>query len=92
MGYNPEVIKRVRQLNIMDDVMFQKMAEDKAFCSEILSAILMENVTVVETIAQNSIKNLQGRSVILDALCATSDQRMVNVEVQKCRRQTMMIM
>lgn len=83
MGYDPEVLKRVRQMNIMDDMMFQKMAEDPGFCEELISTILEKPVSVVETIPQNSIKNLQGRSVILDALCSMEDGQLTNVEVQK---------
>lgn len=83
MGYDPEIIEKVRQLNVIDDVMFQKMAEDKNFCSELISTILQNHVEVVETTPQNSIKNLQGRSVVLDALCLMENDKLVNVEVQK---------
>ena len=56
-------------LNIIDDTLFQKMAEDKGFCEELLSTVLEQKVIVESIISQNSIKNLQGRSVVLDALC-----------------------
>ena len=75
--------KTVEQLNIIDDVFFQKMAEDIGFCEELLSTVLQQKVIVEEVIPQNSIKNLQGRSVILDAYCLLEDGRRCNVEVQK---------
>ena len=73
----------VRQLNIIDDTLFQKMAEDVEFCEEMISTILQQNVIVKEVTSQNSIKNLQGRSVVLDALCELENGKDCNVEVQK---------
>lgn len=73
----------VATLNIIDDALFQKMAEDIGFCEELISTILEQKVIVKSVIPQNSIKNLQGRSVVLDALCNLEDGRSCNVEVQK---------
>lgn len=77
------VQKIVQQLNIIDDPLFQKMAEDPGFCEEMISTILEQPVTVKKLIPQNKIKNLQGRSVILDALCDLENGEECNVEVQK---------
>ena len=52
----------VQQLNIIDDVFFQKMAEDIGFCEEVISTIMQQKVIVKSVTPQNSIKNLQGRS------------------------------
>lgn len=70
-------------LNIIDDTLFQKMAEDKGFCEELLSTILGQKVRIESIIPQNSIKNLQGRSVVLDALCVLENGKRYNIEVQK---------
>ena len=43
----------------------------------------MRQVVVISVTPQNSIKNLQGRSVVLDALCVFEDGTECNVEVQK---------
>lgn len=59
----------VQQLNIIDDTLFQKMAEDPEFCEEMISTILQQKVIVKTVTPQNSVKNLQGRSAVLDALC-----------------------
>lgn len=75
--------KTVEELNIIDDTLFQKMSEDKGFCEELISTVLQQKVIVEKVIPQNSIKNLQGRSVILDAYCVLEDGRKCNVEVQK---------
>ncbi len=70
---------RIRQdamsLNPIDDALFQKMAEDIGFCQEILQ--------VMDNVPQFMLKNLQGRSCILDVKCTLGDGRIVNAEVQK---------
>lgn len=73
----------VQRLNIIDDTLFQKMAEDPEFCEEMISTILQQKVRVKKVTPQNSVKNLQGRSVVLDALCELEDGEECNVEVQK---------
>ena len=65
--------KTVEELNIIDDTLFQKMAEDIGFCEELISTVLQQKVIVEKVIPQNSVKNLQGRSVILDAYCVLED-------------------
>ena len=73
----------VQELNIIDDTLFQKMAEDPEFCEEMISTILGEKVIVKEVTPQNSVKNLQGRTVVLDALCVSENEKEYCVEVQK---------
>lgn len=60
------------------------MAEDPNFCQEVLRIVMEDpGLIVQELIPQNSVKNLQGRSVILDSFCKTSDNQHCNIEVQK---------
>jgi len=74
----------LRGLNPIDDLMFRKMAEHKEFCEEILRVILGDQKLVVtDNMQQFDLKNLQGRSVVLDAKCVTGDGRQINIEVQK---------
>lgn len=83
MNYE-KYVARVRKMNPIDDDFLRKMAEDKDFCQEVIRTILDESHLVVEEVqSQNEIKNLQGRSVILDAHCVTRDGVHLNVEVQK---------
>ena len=73
-------------LNPIDDILFNKMAEEKDFCEEILRVILGDpELTVIDHHPQETLKNLKGRSLQLDALCKLGDGRLVNVEVQKYR-------
>lgn len=83
MDRQEKIRKIAENLNVIDDALFQKMAEDVGFCEEMISMILRQNVTIKKIVTQNSIKNLQGRSVILDALCTLENGKECNVEVQK---------
>ena len=84
MSYKARIREDAMRLNPMDDAMFQKMAEDVSFPEEILQVILDDKVLkVLDSVPQYSVKNLQGRSCILDVRCILSDGRIVNVEVQK---------
>jgi len=79
-----EYAVRTKELNPIDDEMFRKMAEDQGFCEEILRVILRDDSLKIEKlIPQNEIKNLQGRSVILDAVCFMRGGFYCHVEVQK---------
>jgi len=74
----------VAQLKPIDDAFATKLLEDSLVCQEVLATILNEpNLTVEEVTAQNTIKNLQGRSVQLDALCKRTDGTFFYVEIQK---------
>ena len=71
-------------LNPMDDALFQKMAEDIGFCQEILQVILDDRkLEVLDNMPQFAVKNLQGRSCILDVKCSLGNGHIVNIEVQK---------
>ncbi len=74
----------VQKLRPIDDAFFQKLMEDRMVCQEILRVILEDADLIVEKVVpQNSIKNLQGRSVVLDALCKRSGGSFFNLEIQK---------
>lgn len=74
----------IQNLNIMDDVFFQKIAEDEAVCEEILRVILQKpNLKVVEAQTQRFLRNIGTHSVILDLICQDEDGSYINVEVQK---------
>ena len=83
MDKHEKIRKIAKDLNVIDDALFQKMAEDIGFCEEMISTILGQNVMIKKIVPQNSIKNLQGRSVILDALCTLESGKECYVEVQK---------
>lgn len=76
--------EKVRDFRPIDDAFFETLADDIAFCQEILRVILSDKKLIVEdVIVQNSKRNLYGRSVRLDALCTLGDGTKCNIEVQR---------
>lgn len=78
--------ERIQGYRPIDDTFFEKIAEDSEVCEELLRVILEEpELKVLEVIPQKSIKNLQGRSVRLDALCKRGNGRFCNIEVHRAK-------
>lgn len=74
----------IKQLNVIDDVFFHKIAEDKAVCEEILRIILQKpKLKVLDAQTQRFLRNIGAHSVILDLLCEDEDGSRINVEMQK---------
>jgi len=79
-----KALNQVKKLRPIDDVFFEKIIEDKKVCEEILRVILEDDrLEVLSVTPQNSVKNLYGRSVRLDAFCKLGDGKYCNIEVQK---------
>ena len=76
--------EKVRDFRPIDDVFFEVLADDIAFCQEMLRILLEdEKLIVTDVIVQSSQRNLYGRSVRLDALCILGNGKKCNVEVQR---------
>lgn len=74
----------VDQLTAMDDIFFHKLAEDEGFCEELLQVILEnKSLKLLENKPQYVLKNIKGRSVVLDLKCVDEGNRIINVEIQK---------
>ena len=59
--------QRVAKLRPIDDCLFEKLAEDRGVCEEMLRVILEEtDLKVLHVTPQNSVKNVYGRSVRLE--------------------------
>ena len=79
-----DVQKIVDGLRPIDDIFFQKLAENKGFCEELVQTVMSDkNLKLIKCEPQKSLRNVSGRSVILDALCQTSDKKYINIEIQK---------
>lgn len=84
MSNKAKIREEAKKLNPIDDLMFQKMAEEVKFCEEILRVILSDpELVVLQVIPQYRGTNLQGRSVILDVKCVLFNGKQVNIEIQK---------
>lgn len=74
----------IQQMNVIDDMFFQKIAEDKDVCEEILRIILQKpKLRVIESQTQRFLRNVGAHSVILDLLCEDENGTLINVEMQK---------
>lgn len=75
---------QVARLNLMDDVFFQKVAEDRGACEEIVRILLQRpDLNVIEHQIQRSLRNIEAHSVVLDLLCQDEKGNYINIEVQK---------
>ncbi len=74
----------VQRMNVIDDQFFQKIAEDREVCEELLRILLDKpDLEIIESYTQRKLPNLQARAVILDALCKDASGSLFNIEVQK---------
>lgn len=74
----------IAKLNVIDDVFFHKMAEDREVAEEILRIILEKPaLKVIESKVQRFLRNTGAHSVILDLLCEDENHSYINCEVQK---------
>lgn len=77
-------LKILEQMKPIDDIFFEVLANDVAFCQEILRVILEDDKLIVEEVrVQEDVRNLTGRSVRLDVLCILGDQTQCNIELQR---------
>ncbi len=68
----------------MNDLLFCRMPEDRAFCEEILQVILSDpDLAVPEYTPQYDATNLQRRSAAFDARCILSSGKQVITGVQR---------
>ena len=74
----------VKELRPIDDVFFQKLANEPGFCEEVLQVILQKkDLKVIKVETQKNLRNVKGRSVVVDVVCVDSKNTYYNIEVQK---------
>lgn len=77
-------LKTIQDFKPINDVFFEVLADDVAFCQEILRVILEDDNLIASSVnVQKDVKNLMGRSVRLDVLCTLGDGTICNIEVQR---------
>ena len=83
-----EDIQRLKKFTLMDDIFFSKCMDGQTACMElILTLILNEpSIKVLNVRSQEDIYNLLYRSIRLDVKAETSDQRIINVEIQRTKQ------
>lgn len=79
-----EIQEIVDRLTAMDDTFFHKLVEDKDFCEELIQTVTgKKSIRLVEATAQKSLRNIKGRSVVLDAYCVDTENDNYDLEIQK---------
>lgn len=74
----------VQSLNMIDDVFFFKMVEDRDVCEEMLQVLLsMPTLRVVKHEPQRVLRNIGNKGVCLDLLCNDGTDTEFAVEMQK---------
>ena len=75
--------KFLSELILMDDIFMRIVLKDRKCTEFILQTILQKSDLKVKTQSiQSDLKNLQGRSLILDCLCSDTKGTVYNIEVQ----------
>ena len=75
--------KFLSELILMDDIFMRIVLKDRKCTEFILQTILQKPDLKVKTLSiQSDLKNLQGRSLILDCLCSDTKGTVYNIEVQ----------
>lgn len=80
-----DYLDKIQKLRLMDDDFFNKCMEGSTECVEFILHIIMDrtDLKVISAQTQQTIKNLQGRSVRLDVLAVDDSGRQINIEIQR---------
>ena len=83
--FNPKDLERLQKLRLIDDDFMSKCFEDNIECTELILSIILErnDLKVQKVQTQYKIKNLQGRSIILDIYATDKNGKKYNIEVQR---------
>ncbi len=83
--YKKEYLEHIRKFRLMDDDFMSKCFEDNIECTELVVKIVLErdDLKIQKVSTQHRIKNLQGRSVILDIYATDKNGKLYNIEIQR---------
>ena len=73
--------KKVSQFNLTSDIFFGKTVEDIEACQEVVQILTRKKLKIKSVKTQYSIRNVENRSVVLDALAEDEEGRLINVEM-----------
>ena len=86
--YDQQDLQRLRGLRLMDDDFMSKCFENNIECTELVLHIVLgrDDLKVEKVEIQHLIKNLQGRSIILDIYATDHTGKQYNIEIQRADR------
>lgn len=87
-GIAKEDLDRIERFRLMDDDFMSKCFEDNIECTELVVNIILgrDDIDVKEVHTQYLMKNLQGRSIILDIYAVDRTGKRYNIEIQRSDR------
>lgn len=80
-----EILQTIKDFRLLDDIFMSKCFEDNEECTELLLNIILgrQDLRVQKTNSQYTIKNLQGRSLVLDIFAVDNKGKRYDIEVQR---------
>ena len=86
--FTEEDLQRLRGFRLMDDDFMTKCFENNIECTELVIQIVLgrDDIKVKKVETQHLIKNLQGRSVVLDIFATDCTGKKINIEIQRADR------
>ena len=86
--FDQQDLQRLRGLRLMDDDFMSKCFENNIECTELVLYIVLgrDDLKVEKVETQHLIKNLQGRSIILDIYATDHMGKKYNIEIQRADR------
>lgn len=81
-------LQRIKRFRLMDDTFFAVCIETDNRFAEFLLRIMLDkdDLQVIRTQAQYTVKNLLGHSVIFDAYATDCEGKQYDIEVQRSNR------
>ena len=82
---NAKYFEKIKQYCLMDDDFMSKCFEDNIECTQlVVNIVLNRKDLIIEKVhTQHKIKNLQGRSIILDIYATDNNGKKYNIEIQR---------
>lgn len=86
--FREEDLQRLRGFRLLDDDFMTKCFEDNIECTELVVHIVLgrDDIKVERVETQHLMKNLQGRSIILDIYATDNTGKKINIEIQRADR------
>ena len=86
--FHKEDLERLQRFCLMDDDFMSKCFEDNLECTELVVHIVLnrDDLKIQQVHTQHQIKNLQGRSIVLDIYAVDQNGKRYNIEIQRADR------
>ena len=80
-----KMIARLQEFTLMDDDFMTRFFENDKDCTQYVLQTILENkkLKVIDTVAQKTVKNLEGRSVRLDVYAKDNKGKPYDIEIQR---------